>query len=419
MKSRYIAVVAGVAVAGLGLSACSSSAPTSSTEPTDSLTIATTSNNQEPMEAVVEAYKEKTGIDVNLTVADTSQFQTTIRTQLSSGTAPDVFTVWAGGGNPGAIDVLQGAGYLADLSDRDWVDDVDPGTAETLQIDGKTYGLPSKLDAVGTIYNTATLAELGLEIPTTYSDLLSYCADVKGAGRVAFALGIQTDWVTQLIPYALVASTVYGDDPDFDEQLTDGSATFEGSGWGDAFDKYLEMSDAGCFNDDPLGTDVTASYDLVNSGEAVGVVQVLASYPQIASTASEGTEFGFFPLPGDDSGDPSIPRGIGVSFAVNESATNRVNALDFVDWLATPEATSVWFEAAPGIPALTTAEVELDPVMQSAADVIADGLTAPMPDQGWPNAKAQSALFIGVQQLFSDQASPNDVLRSMDEAFAG
>ncbi len=419
MKSRYIAVVAGVAVAGLGLSACSSSEPTSPTEPTDSLTIATTSNNQGPMEAVVEAYKEKTGIDVNLTVADTSQFQTTIRTQLSSGTAPDVFTVWAGGGNPGAIDVLQGAGYLADLSDREWVGDVDPGTAETLQIDGKTYGLPSKLDAVGTIYNTATLDELGLEVPTTYTDLLSYCADVKDAGKVAFALGIQTDWVTQLIPYALVASTVYADAPDFDAELTDGSATFEGSGWGDAFDKYLEMDEAGCFNEDPLGTDVTASYDLVNSGAAVGVVQVLASYPQIASTAPEGTKFGFFPLPGDDSGEPSIPRGIGVSFAVNEGAKNKVNALDFVDWLATPEATSVWFEAAPGIPALTTAEVELDPVMQSAADVIADGRTAPMPDQGWPNAKAQSALFIGVQQLFSGQSGRDDVLRSMDAAFAG
>lgn len=419
MNSRHIAVVAGVAVLGLGLSACASPSTSGSTEPTDALTIATTSNNQGPMEAVVEAYEEKTGLDINLTVADTGQFQTTIRTQLSSGTAPDVFTVWAGGGNPGAIDVLQGAGYLTDLSDRDWVDTVDPGTAETLQIDGKTYGLPSKLDAVGTIYNTATLAELGLEVPTTYSELLDYCADVKAAGKVAFGLGIQTEWVTQLIPYALVASTVYAEDPDFDAQLTDGEATFEGSGWADAFDKYLEMSEAGCFNDDPLGTDVTASYNLVHTGQAVGVVQVLASFPQIASTAPEGTEFGFFPLPGDDSGTTSIPRGIGVSFAVNEQAKNKANALEFVDWLATPEATSIWFEAAPGIPALTDAEVELDPVMQTAADLIAEGNTAPMPDQGWPNAKAQSALFVGVQQLFSGQSDVDGVLRSMDEAFAG
>lgn len=419
MNSRNIAVVAGVAALALGLAACSSPSSSGSNGSGDALTIATTSNNQAPMEAVVEAYEEQTGLDINLTVADTGQFQTTIRTQLSSGTAPDVFTVWAGGGNPGAIDVLQGAGYLADLSDRDWVGKVDPGTAETLQIDGATYGLPSKLDAVGTIYNTATLAELGLEIPTTYSELLDYCADVQAAGKVAFALGIQTEWVTQLIPYALVASTVYADDPDFDAQLTAGDATFAGSGWADAFEKSLEMSEAGCFNDDPLGTDVTASYNLVHTGQTVGVVQVLASFPQISSTAPEGTEFGFFPLPGDDSGTTAIPRGIGVSFAVNENAKNKDNALDFVDWLATPEATSIWFEAAPGIPALTDVSVELDPVMQTAADLIAEGDTAPMPDQGWPNAKAQSALFIGVQQLFSGQSDVDGVLRAMDEAFAG
>jgi len=420
MKLRTTGAVAGVATAtALSLAACTGSGPSeANTEPTDALTIATTSNNQAPMEAVADAYREKTGLDVNVTIADTSQYQSTLRTQLSSGTAPDVFTVWAGGGNPGAIEVLQDAGYLLDLSDQDWVSSIDPGTAETMQIDGATYGLPSKLDAVGTIYNTKTLDELGLEVPSTYSELLTYCQDVREEGKVAFALGIQTDWVTQLIPYALSATTVYGQAPDFDEQLTDGSATFAGSGWADTFDKYLEMRDAGCFNDDPLGTDVTASYELVNSGEAVGVVQVLASYPQIASTAPDDTEFGFFPLPADDSGTNPIPRGIGVSFAVNASAENQLNAVDFVDWLSGPEATEIWFDTAPGLPALTDTEVDLDPVMQAAADIIAEDRTAPMPDQGWPSAKPQDALFVGVQQLFSDQASVDDVLSSMDEAFA-
>lgn len=414
MKRRTTTVVAGVAAAALGLTACGVEGPDGAE---GDLTIATTSNNQAPMEAVVAAYEEKTGLDVNLTVADTTQYQTTLRTQLSSGTAPDVFTVWAGGGNPAAIEVLQEAGYLADLSDRDWVDNVDPGTAETLQIDDKTYGLPSRLDAIGAIYDTATLDELGLEIPTTFDDMLGFCQEVEDAGKVAFALGIQTDWVTQLIPYALVASTVYAEDPEFDESLADGSATFTGSGWEDALSQYSEMDEAGCFNDDPLGTDVNASYDLVNSGEAVAVTQVLASYPQIQSTAPEGTEFGFFALPGDNSGDVPMPRGIGVSFAVNEETTNEEASLEFVDWLATPEATDVWFEAAPGLPAMQDSDVELDPVMQTATDMIAEGSGAPMPDQGWPSAKPQSELFIGVQQLFSGQASVEDVTTAMDEAY--
>lgn len=420
MKSRFIATVAGVALVCISLTACSSSPSTEESgttpEASNALTIGTTSNNQVPLDAVVEAYKAKTGQDINVTVADTGQYQTTIRTQLSSGTAPDVFTVWAGSGNPGAIDILQGAGYLADLSDRAWVDKVDPGTKESLQIDGKTYGLPSKLDAVGAIYNKATLDELKLEEPKKYTEMLDFCKKAKDGGKVAFALGIQTDWVTQLIPYALSASAVYGPAPDFGTKLADGSITFADSGWKDVFEKYLEMNEVGCFNEDPLGTDVNASYDLVNNGDAVAVVQVLASYSQITSTAPEGTEYGFFPLPGDDSGTVSLPRGIGVSFAVNEEAKNKDNALAFVDWLSTPEAVGIWFDAAPGLPATTDSGVELDGVMQTAADIIADGNATPFPDSEWPSAKPQEALFSGVQQLFSDQAKVEDVLKSMDQA---
>ncbi|GAB1817705.1 ABC transporter substrate-binding protein [Herbidospora sp. RD11066] len=416
--SRTKAVIAGVAVLALG--ACgSTSTPDAAPEQTaTALTVATTSNNQAPMEAVIAAYKAKSGLEINLTVADTAQYQTTIRTQLSSGTAPDVFTVWAGSGNPGAIDILQKAGYLADLSGRSWVGQVEPGTADTLKIDGKTYGLPSKLDAIGAIYNVKTLADLGLKVPATYTELLKYCADVKAKGKVAFALGIQTDWVAQLIPYALTATTVYGQTPAFDDDLAAKKSTFAGSGWKTAFDKYLEMDKAGCFNAEPLGTDVTASYGLVNTGEAVGVVQVLASYPQIASTAPAGTEFGFFPLPGDDGGKNRIPRGIGVSFSVNEKAKNRNGALDFVDWLATPEAIAAWFGAAPGIPAIQGATVDATPVIKGAMDVIAAGDTAPFPDQSWPSAQVQAAHLTGVQQMFSGQATPDQVLATMDEAYA-
>src|SRR5690625_697461 len=109
---------------GAGAAGTGTEPDEANTDPTASLTIATTSNHQAPMEAVVDAYREETGLDINVTIADTSQYQSTLRTQLSSGTAPDVFTVWAGGGNPGAIDVLQDAGYLLDLSDQDLVSSI-------------------------------------------------------------------------------------------------------------------------------------------------------------------------------------------------------------------------------------------------------------------------------------------------------
>jgi raffinose/stachyose/melibiose transport system substrate-binding protein len=419
-KTTAATGLAGIAVAALALTGCSGggSGDAPGGDP-DTLTIATTSSNQTAMDAVIAAYKEANpDLDVTVNYADTEQYQTTLRTQLSSNTAPDVFTVWAGSGNPGAIDILQGAGYLADLSDSPWVEQVQPEVAESLKIDGKTYGLPSKLDAVGAIYNAGTLDELGLTAPTTWDELLDFCGDVKNAGKVAFALGAQTPWVTQLIDYALVANTVYGDDPEFDEELAAGDATFADSGWKDAMTKYLEMNEAGCFNDNVLGTDVNASYAMVNGGDAVAVVQVLASFPQIQSTAAEGTEYGFFALPADDSGTTRIPTGIGVSYALNAKAKNTDAGRAFIDWLGTPEAITTWFEASPGIPAIPTEGVVTDPVIAAAEAVIAAGDTAPFPDQSWPSAKVQDAHLTGVQELFSGQKDVDDVLKGLDAAYA-
>ena len=71
------------------------------------------------------------GVKVNLTTSGADQLQQQIRTQLASGTAPDVFTVWPGNGNPGATFVLAKPGYLLDLSDQTWAAKL-PTTVQTV-----------------------------------------------------------------------------------------------------------------------------------------------------------------------------------------------------------------------------------------------------------------------------------------------
>lgn len=72
------------------------------------LRVAASSTDRIPMDAVVAAFRKKNpDTKVEITYADTDQLQSTLRTQLSSGTAPDVFTVWPGNGNPAALQILQ------------------------------------------------------------------------------------------------------------------------------------------------------------------------------------------------------------------------------------------------------------------------------------------------------------------------
>lgn len=98
-----------------------------------------------------------------------------------------------------------------------------------------------------------------MKIPATWTETPAFCDAAKAKGKVAFALGNQTDWVTQLVDYALVPTTVYATTPDFDQKMKAGTADFAGSGWKTAMDKYLEMNKRGCFSKDPLGTSFKSS----------------------------------------------------------------------------------------------------------------------------------------------------------------
>ena len=141
--------------------------------------------------------------------ADTDQFQTTLRTQLASGTGPDVFTAWPGNGNAGAMEVLAPTGYLADLSGMPWASQIPATLRSVTQRDGKTYILPISFSGIGAFYNKPALdAVNGGAAPSTWSEVLALCDAAKAHGKSAFALGNATPWITQLIDYALVPTLV-------------------------------------------------------------------------------------------------------------------------------------------------------------------------------------------------------------------
>ncbi len=277
-----------------------------------SKTLTLASVDQGSIEPVVQAFeKANPGVKVEFTTSAADQYQQQIRTQLASGTAPDVMSVWPGNGNPGATYVLAKPGYLMDLSDQPWAGKYPDALKTVTQYEGKTYNAVYGLNAIGAIYNVEALEKSGLEAPATWSDVIPFCQAAAEKKTPAFALGIQDNWVTQLVLYSLVASTLYPDDPDFDTRMADGQATFTGSAWEQALAKYQEMFDAGCFQKDPLGTSYEASQALAADGRTLGVVQgnwIVSLLKEKNPDAS----FTFKPLPAlDDEAKTLIPAAAG------------------------------------------------------------------------------------------------------------
>jgi raffinose/stachyose/melibiose transport system substrate-binding protein len=414
---RLTALVASITALAL-VTACSSGTSSTSGSGAENKTLTITSVDQGSIEKVVDAFKAANpGVKVNLTTAGADQIQQQERTQLASGTAPDVMTVWPGNGNPGATYVLAKPGYLLDLSDQPWASQLPDAFKQVAQYNGKTYNALFGLNGIGAVYNEDAMKKAGLTAPATWTDLLSFCKAAAAKGTPAFALGIQDNWVTQLVLYALVATTVFGPDRDFATKMAGGQGTFAGSAWTTAMAKYQQMNTSGCFQKNPLGTSYEASQTLAATGKTLGLVQgnwVIA----LLKKQNPNGHFTMKVLPATD--DPAtflMPAAAGAGYGVNAKAKNKQLALKFITFLMSPQGMKTFNEAQGSLPTLASAGTPVDPGLTELTTYVKDNKTVPFMDQLWPNAKVQQTMLSGLQEIFSNQSTPAKVLAAMDQDY--
>jgi raffinose/stachyose/melibiose transport system substrate-binding protein len=422
MRTRHLLALAVatacLATACLATAACSSGVNSSANTAT-TLRVSATASDRPAMEAVIAAFKKQNPtVSVKADYLDTEPMQAAMRTQLSAGTAWDVMFVWAGNGNPGALQVLQPYGYLMDLSDQPWAARMPDGLKPVTQVGGKTYLLPMAFSGIGAVYNQTALQAVGVQAPDTWTQLLAFCDAARARGKSAFTLGNQTNWVTQLIDYALVATTVYATTPDFDSRMRAGTAHFVGSGWQTAMDKYLQMNTRGCFQKDPNGTSVDATVTQVARGDAVALVQGTWEIGDIRKAAPAGTQLVMRALPATD--DPSqtrMPGAVSGTFAVNAKTKHKDLALRLLTFMSQTGTMNLWATTGGSLPAFPNDAFTAGPELASFIDYQKSGKTVPFMDQLWPNPTVQATHLTGVQDLFSGKSKPADVLAQMDAAY--
>jgi raffinose/stachyose/melibiose transport system substrate-binding protein len=365
--------------------------------------------------AVQRFMQQFPSVNVRAEFAATDQIQTTTRVQLTSRTAPDIITVWPGNGNPLAVQQIAPAGFLQDLSDQPFTKSVPKAFHDVYLSNGKPYFFAPFISMIGAFTNLRVMEELKLSQPNTWSEFLDFCQKVKDAGKVPIALGNGTPWVTQLINYALVPTTAYKKNPRFAEDMLEGKATFAGSdGWRDAMTKYLELNRRGFFNPNPNGTSYEEALQMVASGKAA--MSILTSPSALALLNFAGhRDFEVWPIPGNDNPeDTQIPMSLANGLGVNAATRNKEAALAFLNFLSQPKELQ---ELGRVLETPVLAEgIEPSPLFAKMMPYVADKGVLFM-DNKWPNARVQQTHFSGVQEMLNGSATPEDVLRRMDQAF--
>jgi raffinose/stachyose/melibiose transport system substrate-binding protein len=408
-RRGFLALTGGVA-ATAALTACGGSGSD------DGLRLVGVADQQKPLDELTKAYGK---ISFNASYAPTDQVQTSVRTQLGAGNAPDVHVVYPGNGSAMSMVQISDAGLLADLSDQEWTQKIPENFKPAFQSNGKTYIYAAGASVIGAVYNKKVFAEAGITtLPTTWPEFLQVCETLKQAGKVPIALGAQTPWVTQLITYALVPSTVYVKTPDFDKQMADGSASFVDSGWVDALEMYLDLQKRGYFNDNPNGTTFEQQTSMVATGEAAMAIQVSAVLSEFRKAADNEDDVSMFPVPGAVTADQVwIPAGIVVGVGVNARSKKLAEAKKFVEFLGEQKNINTWAEAVACVPLVRDASSRIDPVLDSFLPYMEGNKAVPFMDQAWPNAEVQPAHFAVVQELLGGETTIPEALAKLDDTY--
>ncbi|WP_425826618.1 ABC transporter substrate-binding protein [Streptomyces fractus] len=422
MKVSIKAVGAATAV-GLLLAGCSTSpdgggtpgsTSTAKGDVSGKLTILYPKDFQAALDPVVTAFEKRySGVkaDVNYVSGDVSNL---VGNQIQAGTVSDVFITQPGTGGAMNVGTLAPQGKLLDLSDSPWVDDIPKLWRSDMGTGGKTYAYPGTIQGLGAIYDQTHINKLGLKTPTTWSEVLDFCADAKKHDTYAFAQGLNDPAGPQMVYLALTGTLVYGPTPDFSTRLKEKKTTVPQSPWKEALTKYKEMNDAGCFGKSAMGRSSAQAISEVASGKALGLVNVGAGIAGVQQQAPKH-EFTFSALPATDNPDDTYFTALpGFTVSVNAKAKNPGAAKAFLNFLAEPKQINKYANGYASAPIIPNDSYKAPKNLATFDKAVADGKSAKLAD--WPNPKVNEVAQQGVQAIFLGKESIDDVLKKMQEA---
>ena len=395
----------------------SSSAGTGSSAPADisgTLTILYMSTRQAALDPVVQQFKQEyPNVDVKVDY-EGGDFATTLATQLQAGTQGDLFQIWPAGreGTNGMnIVPVAAQGYLADISSQSWTSEIPEAWKSQIQWQGRTYGFLQALSSLGAIYNQTALQSAGLTVPTTWDDTLKFCSDAKAKGLIAYAQGLNDG--AQMVFFALSSTTVYGPNPDFDQQMIDGTAKLTDPGWIEAFTKAKQMNDAGCFGDGVVSRTRAQGSELVSSGKALGIFDGSSILSDLQK-AAPNSSFQVNLVPVSDSASTNYIVALpSTSIAESAKAKNPAAANAFLEVLNQHRGDIAG--AYGGVPVLPTPDFKAPASLSVFTDAVNAGKATPLPSA--ISGELQDLIGQNLQAVVLGSMTPEDALSAAQTLF--
>jgi len=96
---------------------------------------------------------------------------------------------------------------IAKYGDQYELDQIDQSFFDFMSIDGNIYGIPAVSNTMHVFYNEPLLAEIGVDVPTTFAEALEICPTIQEAGYDAgFMYNLSAGWAWRIEFDAILGS---------------------------------------------------------------------------------------------------------------------------------------------------------------------------------------------------------------------
>ena len=357
MASLAIATVTVFAACSSGSSASATGSPSASSSGLQPATLTMSTNGTVPgLDMVIAAFEQAhPGVKINVTAIPSDNYQPTLRTELASGSAPDLMFVWGGSGNAMGVGLVAPTGNFLPLGNPSWAQGLPANVLTLYEYQGKLYAAPVNTYVSAFAYNKDVFTAAGISgPPQTWSDFLSDCAKIKAQGVTPLDLANGAGFLNMQIPAVLADDIVYSQDPTFGNDVLTGKISLATSTlWQNAVttadSEYETLFKDGYVQPNSTATSIDQAIAAVAAGKAA-MTHLIPSFQQLAVDNPQGS-FGTFEVAATDTpGQIVVTEAPGSAFAVNAHSKYILQAQAFLNFLASPAEVDVLAQATQTFP---------------------------------------------------------------------
>jgi raffinose/stachyose/melibiose transport system substrate-binding protein len=350
----------------------------------DPVTLRVLIHQNPPLVDFMESFNEQfeaanPGVSVDMQVVNANELMTSTQTRLEASDV-DVVDIFAfhnaaqpymQNTDPPAWQSLIDAGLLMDLTDQPFVENYDPAAiADAGTYDDRVYQVNlGRVGFSGIYVNTDLLADNGLEVPTTWSELVAACETLTAANIPCMTAGGADGWPIFVGAYGLLGAA-YPDQEALVEGLWTGEIKYTDAEWIDLLSKYqvysrdmMEPGAGGIPGDSAPGRFASGAVAMFPGG---------TWYAPAIEALEPAFEWTYIPFPGSDApADNQFMFGkYDQGWAIAESSPNKELALAYLSAFSDPANYQAFVNAVgfiptqPGAVLDTKLGAELEPFLE-------------------------------------------------------